>query len=150
MSERRKRNPVVRFLEKTAVDERGCHIWQSTIHRDGYGKFWFKGANPQAHRVAYTLFKGEIPDGMCVLHKCDVRKCVNPEHLFLGSLLDNIADMDTKGRRKTRAVLHVGQVVMARALLAAGLSQQWIADTFGVHQATISRLKLEKVKTYTA
>ena len=73
-----------------------CWLW--TGCRSGkYG--WFAGEG--AHRSAWLIYKGAIPDGMFVLHRCDVPLCVNPDHLFLGTALDNMRDMDAKGRRKT-------------------------------------------------
>lgn len=137
--ERRKRDPKVRFLEKVKVMESGCHEWQSTLHRDGYGKFWMKGKQMQAHRMSYEFFKGPA-EGLWVLHTCDNRKCVNPEHLFLGSRLDNIQDMDKKGRRGSQCKLTEKQVGEVREMLANRYTQQHVADLYGVSQGAISRI----------
>jgi hypothetical protein len=90
-----------RFWAK--VDERGpdeCWEWKAGINRYGYGKF--KAPHRRevtAHRMVWMLSHGrEIPDGQCVLHRCDNRSCVNPAHLSLGTQLDNIRDRDRKGR----------------------------------------------------
>lgn len=82
----------------------GCWLWNRALGAYGYGlcNRWIKEKKKSypAHRESYSIFKGEIPKGMLVCHKCDVRSCVNPNHLFLGTDLDNIRDMDRKGRRK--------------------------------------------------
>lgn len=71
-----------------------CWNWNGAIGRDGYGFYHFK----KAHRLSYEFHNGPIPDGLWVLHKCDNRRCVNPNHLFLGTNSDNIQDCITKGR----------------------------------------------------
>ena len=78
----------------------GCWLWLRSISSTGYGDFNRNYVHYQAHRYAYELYKGAI-NGMHVLHHCDVRACCNPEHLFLGTNLDNILDSSAKGRRKT-------------------------------------------------
>lgn len=125
----------------------GCHEWQSVIHRDGYGKFHFEGRQAQAHRVAYQLFVGD-PAGSQVLHKCDNRKCVNPEHLFLGAARDNVKDMDAKGRRGTVCKVTLAQAQEIRGLLADRWSQREVGERFGIDQTTVSRIWLNKIKLF--
>jgi len=137
-----------RFLEKVAVKESGCHEWISTFHRDGYGKFYFRSKQEQAHRVAYKLFVSEIPSKLWVLHKCDNRKCVNPNHLFLGDCILNVRDMDKKRRRGTRCTLTKEQADGVLNLLNEGYSQQTIANCLGIHQTTVSRIKLGKTMLF--
>lgn len=86
-----------RFL-KYAQKTDGCWLWKASIDRHGYGRALIDGKRVGAHRAAWALFKGEIPAGMQVLHRCDVPRCVNPEHLFLGTGFDNMQDMIAKGR----------------------------------------------------
>jgi hypothetical protein len=86
-----------RIKHKRLLDPKsGCWIWP-VGHR--YGLTSYKDKTVLAHRLSYTLFVGDIPEGMCVCHKCDNPKCVNPEHLFLGSHSDNERDKAEKGRR---------------------------------------------------
>ncbi|MCT7971173.1 HNH endonuclease signature motif containing protein [Laspinema olomoucense] len=76
-----------------------CWNWVKSIGNDGYGKAKRKGKTIRAHRLSYTFYKGEIPEGMFVCHSCDNPKCVNPEHLWLGSHYENEIDKTRKGRR---------------------------------------------------
>ena len=127
-----------RFEAKVKKMESGCHEWQSTIHRDGYGKIWWDGRQVQAHRVAYMIYTGD-PGDQWVLHSCDNRKCVNQNHLYLGTAAKNTQDMFERGRAvgNTRAGLDVVQ--RAQALYALGFSQQKIADKLGIDQTTVSK-----------
>lgn len=78
-----------------------CWLWDGNPSRNGYGAIsagGYCGRSLSAHRVSYELHFGYIPDGLCVLHKCDVKLCVNPDHLFLGTSDDNNKDMAAKGR----------------------------------------------------
>jgi len=78
--------------------ENGCIEWIGTKGFFGYGRMYFNGKEDKAHRVSYVLNNGEIPKGLFVCHKCDNPSCVNPEHLFLGTALDNNRDRILKGR----------------------------------------------------
>jgi hypothetical protein len=73
---------------------------------DDYGGFWHNGKCELAHRVSYELYKGPVPEGLCVLHTCDRPLCVNPEHLYAGTKLDNSKDMIDRNRNKNAAKTH--------------------------------------------
>lgn len=93
-----------RLLATYMDDSNGCWLWTGpTMSQFGYGRIKVKAgegysAHEYAHRTSYALFRGEIPDGLCVCHRCDVPACINPEHLFLGTYKDNTQDAIAKGR----------------------------------------------------
>jgi hypothetical protein len=90
---------VSRFMAKVQpVTESGCWIWMGAAGR--YGNMQMNKKHMDAHRASWLLFNGEIPNGMCVLHKCDVPLCVNPRHLFVATHRDNTHDMIRKGRHR--------------------------------------------------
>jgi hypothetical protein len=135
------------FMAKVAVDD-GCWIWTASDVRHGYGCFGFRGKVWRAHRVAWTLFRGEIPAGLHVLHTCDNPPCVNPMHLFLGTPATNAADMKKKGRHPNRpywdyetgphprAKLTESAVCQIRGLAREGMSTSQIAQRFQIHCST--------------
>lgn len=99
--------------------ENGCIEWTGGIENTGYAHIRFHGNRLYVHRASWIAHHGEIPKGKLVLHKCDNRKCLNPEHLFLGTQKDNQADMTRKGRgrygtRNGRATLTDEQVMKIR------------------------------------
>lgn len=121
-----------------------CWRWSGCIRPDGYASMRLGRGTALAHRVSWTLHFGAIPQGMCVLHRCDVRNCVRPEHLFLGTYGDNNIDCNSKGRRNQargerapRARLVAGQIVGIRARAAAGEDLGELAREFGVARAAI-------------
>lgn len=133
-------------VQKTAT----CWVWTRPL-RKGYGRF-FVGLTPiPAHRMAYEIYVGAIPDGLIVCHKCDNKECVRPNHLFLGTNKDNSIDMMKKGRGKNQFkngekhpnhVLTLKQVVEIRKLLKTdNKKQSEIAAIFSVHPCVISRIK---------
>lgn len=125
----------------------GCWLWKGFLEADGYGRFALPGRKiGAAHRVAWTLFKGDVPTGLFVCHKCDIRDCVNPDHLFLGTPAENHADMKRKGRstrgaKNPRAKLQSAQVLEIHSLLAAGKTTAQIARYFGVSLGTIRSIR---------
>lgn len=86
-----------KFFDKVAFGMSECWYWYGAKHYLGYGLMSALGET-KAHRVSWIIHNGKIPDGLSVLHKCDVRNCVNPNHLFLGTQKDNVLDMHNKNR----------------------------------------------------
>ena len=144
---RPKSEPIARFLAKVKKVESGCHEWQAAFNRGGYGKFQNDGKTIAAHRFAYKAFVGD-PGRKHVCHKCDNRKCVNPEHMFLGTCADNVADMDAKNRRGSNSKTTVEMANQIREMLENRYSQQFIAGKMGVSQALVSRVSRGIVKHF--
>jgi hypothetical protein len=140
-------NRFMRHVEKLK-DGTGCWRWTAKTSETGYGSFAVDGATRLAHRAAYELFVGRIPKGKgfhgtCVCHKCDHPWCVNPKHLFLGTIQRDIKDKSKKGRqargaRHGRAKLTEVKVQMIRSLDATGLyTKEAIADQFRITRETV-------------
>lgn len=140
-----------RFFSKVEKSD-ACWMWIGGTWEGGYGTFWL-GRDPNgkrmlvgAHRYSYELHKGPIPHGKEVCHACDTPSCVNPAHLFLGTHAENMRDCVRKGRRNApsgpanhMAAMTALQVSEIRERYrAGGVSQQRLADEFGVNQTTIS------------
>jgi hypothetical protein len=89
------------------VTESGCWIWMQTLNRGGYGMVLKRGMGQRtAHRLSYATFVGPIPEGMYICHRCDVRCCVNPDHLFVGTHTDNVRDAVRKKRMYNQRLTH--------------------------------------------
>lgn len=134
-----------RFWSKVDVGEPGkCWEWLAHRGNTGYGQFGIHYKLWYSHRVAWTLTYGPIPEGLCVLHKCDNPGCCNPYHLFLGTKADNTADSVRKGRMAKK--LTEEDVLNLRKLYATGKwTQQELADEFGINQPTVSEIILRKI-----
>jgi len=130
-----------------------CWLWTGYLSDNGYGKLYYRTSDWRyVHRLSYVLNSGRIPDQKEeVCHRCDVPACVRPEHLFIGTRLDNVRDMIDKGRggrppmhhgeEHPQAVLTDVEVADLRRLHATGSYQQRaLAKQFGVSQSTVWRL----------
>jgi len=126
-----------------------CWLWKASGPQGGYGSIRTDGNLKElAHRVSYRLNVGPIPDGMHVLHRCDVRRCVNPAHLFLGSNADNMRDRDSKGRG-SKPPLHCGESHPRAKVTDAEVAQIrlsnkatcLIAAEFGISQSQVSAIR---------
>ncbi len=136
--------------------DRGCIIWNGYKNKsNGYGMTHdAENRSTYAHRIAWELANGPIPDGLWVLHKCDNPPCVNVEHLFLGTRQDNIDDMVSKGRQRKGEDHHNSKLSHAdiqsiRQRYETGESSQIsLAKEFGVHVVTISSITTRRCRKY--
>ena len=155
---------AARFLRHVEKRPNGCWIWIGSRNRRGYGIVRMDGKLGTSHRKSWRLFRGEIGD-LFVCHRCDVRACVNPDHLFLGTQKDNVRDAIRKGRMATgerhgthtkpRSICRGGRNHSAKLMdsevselkkvvLHARKPQWMIGALYGVTQASISRIRMEK------
>ena len=98
---------ILRFERKyTPEPNTGCWLWTAGTCRFGYGRFHYVKRDIESHRMSWHFYRGPIPDGLCVLHKCDTPACVNPDHLFLGTRADNNIDCTNKKRQPRQNITH--------------------------------------------
>lgn len=125
----------------------GCWLYEGRVNKYGYGKIGGRKRITYAtHRVSYQHYVGTIPEGMLVCHKCDTPSCCNPNHLFLGSNADNVADRtskrrDARGSGHGMALLDEGKATEIFGHLMAGDTLASIAKRYGVSISTINAMK---------
>lgn len=134
------------------VTECGCWIWMGLLDANGYGQIKVAGRMERVHRASWKTFVGPIPAGMKALHRCDIRCCANPDHLFLGTQFDNMADMFRKGRNAVvlgeanpNSKLTADQV---REIRQSGLGCVALGKQYGVGKSMISYIKTGKNWTH--
>lgn len=154
------KTPEQRFeIYAVPVPECGCWLWQGPLSHNGYARFKVAAKSVVGSRYAWERFRGPIPAGMEVCHKCDTRCCVNPDHLFIGTKMENEADKVRKGRqsrgekhsqsfktrargeRSGRAVLSSEQVIQIRSDTRSG---RLIGLAFGISQTTVWHIKARR------
>jgi len=135
------------FMARSVADISGCRLWTGRLNSSGYGVLRYHGKMWLAHRLSWSLNRGEIPSGMSVLHRCDVRNCVSADHLFIGNQNDNMKDCARKGRaaRHTgvdngRAKLNPSLAKSIRAERSSGAYLTTLATKYRVGVSTIFRV----------
>ena len=145
-------DPIIRFKKNIVIDEISkCWLYQGSLSH-GYGRIEIKNKRYLAHRFSYEIHKEPIKNPLLfVCHHCDIRNCVNPDHLFLGTAKDNVLDMFKKGRHPIHkgqdawhAKLNDPEVIQIKKLLETEISMTQIAKMFGVHIVTIHDIKYKK------
>lgn len=140
-----------RLTGKFVVTERGCWEWTAGKTTSGYGTLGVEDRKTKlAHRVSYESNVGPIPDGLCVLHKCDVPSCINPDHLFLGTRVDNNQDMVGKGRQRgcPPGEKHHNCKLTDEKVLKIRLDKRSckiVGPEYGVTDVLVSRIRRRKI-----
>src|SRR5262245_30204175 len=116
------RDPKAELMKRVKLRDDGCWVWMgNTMKKDGYGYLTINKQSWLAHRLSWVTFRGPIPDGLCVCHHCDNPPCINPDHLFLGTIRDNIHDALNKGRPWAAASPNFDQSKLVHHRRANGL-----------------------------
>ncbi len=128
-----------RFWNKVEITNLlDCWTWTGYKNRLEYGRIKVKGKAKFAHRIAWELTYGKIPEGKLICHKCDNPSCNNPNHLFMGTHKDNTFDMCVKGRQ--RGKMSKKDIHCIRAMRKQGVSSEAIALKFNVHRTTVCKI----------
>lgn len=159
-----------RLQALSQVVDSGCWEWTGKLMHKGYGVIYIDGKERRAHRVSYEEYKGNIEGGLLVCHSCDNRKCINPDHLWLGTNAENIQDAAKKGRMKgfgasrgqsyetlsggvtetqvgemnKNAKLVEQQVLEIRAKLKDGVNSHELAKAYGVSYRNIRAIAIRR------
>lgn len=143
----RKPEPIdVRLARRSRLNElTGCLEWQGAVDKDGYGFLEIAKKGYRAHRISYELHIGPIPNGFNVCHKCDNRRCINANHLFIGTQKDNMQDCSKKGRlRDQKGALSTSAILSPEDILkirADTRTHREIAKVYNISCASVSLIK---------
>ena len=153
-TEEQQMEQLKKIFNKKVIKQDGCWGWNNVLHKSGYTVIQYNGEQTGGHRASWLIHKGKVPKNLCVLHKCDVRKCTNPDHLFLGTYKDNTQDMLAKNRRILTkknsgetcswSKLNNRKVKEIRKLLKLGVTVTRVALDFEVSQGAIEGIKHNK------
>lgn len=123
-----------------------CWEWTRSLFAGGYGRVTSKGKVTGAHRIAYELVYGPIPQGLQVLHSCDNRKCCNPRHLSVGTNLDNVKDKVSRGRQTSGSRNGMSKLTEEQVgrIIVDSRTQLQIATEYGISQSMVSKIKLRR------
>jgi hypothetical protein len=132
----------------------GCVEWVGSRNTGGYGHLMVHGKLRTAHRVAFEIAHGPLPEGAHVLHRCDNPSCINPEHLFLGTHCENMADMKTKGRNisfqgERHACARLTEEIVVRIRQDCRRHPEVAAD-YGVSRSTVAMIRRRKIWKHVA
>lgn len=135
-----------RLFNKSCQSETGCWEWKGT-KRAGYGLLWHEAKTQGAHRISYEAFIGPIADDLVVRHICDNPGCINPNHLIVGTIRDNVVDREQRGRRDVKgeqigtAKLTAAQVIEIKE---SDLTLKALSEKFGVDRSNIWAIRAGK------
>lgn len=124
----------------------GCWLWLGAMTSAGYGHVCIGRKTMPAHRRSWEIRKGQIPCGMHVLHKCDNRMCVNPDHLFIGTNADNIADKVAKGRQKQKVIGEISPNAKLNELIVRSIKIDTRPNTVIGRELGVSNVLISLVK----
>jgi hypothetical protein len=132
------------FFIRIRKQENGCHIWTGGLSSGGYGSTSYQDRMISTHRLAWIFAHGPIPDNKWVLHTCDIRRCVNPGHLYLGDIYQNILDAKSRNRYKRRSNRVTLTAIQAKEIFSrtkSGEKYLSIAKDYGISISTVGYIK---------
>lgn len=141
-----------RLAELSVAESSGCIRFTGTVDSDGYGQIMINRVKYRAHRLAYELASGPIPEGYVVRHKCDNPSCINPDHLEAGTQADNIKDKVERGRQASGSSIGVSKLTETdvKNIRSSGLKVSFLASSYGVSTVSIRNILRRKTWQHVA